>query len=143
MNAFFVAFLLLQSTLPLPPRTGMENPAAVSKIPPKIQKDYDKLWARFVAGKTDSQLTKDLDNRLNDAEQLYKQALTILPDDPTLHLRLAELLGKENKAADAAAQRKIAEDLAPRRNPETARNDSGPKRDDLEDLGRWGRDINV
>ena len=248
MNAFFIAFLLLQSALPLPPRTGMENPAAVSKIPPKIQKDYDKLWARFVAGKTDSQLTKDLDNllkkqkmfdpavtlqaylelfkgndagasqkfqqafslnpanriaiyylaelayahrdyaqanryyslllsadssrtdvepkrqkallmatdellrsaalaengnRLNDAEQLYKQALTILPDDPTLHLRLAELLGKENKADAAAAQRKIAEDLAPRRNPETARNNPEPKRDDLEDLGRWGRDINA
>src|SRR5207344_1620413 len=27
MNAFFIALLLLQSALPLPPRTALENPA--------------------------------------------------------------------------------------------------------------------
>ena len=248
MNVFFITLFLLQSALPLPPRAAMENPAAVSKIPPKLQKDYDKLWARFIAGKTDSQLVKDLDNlikkqkmfdpavtlqaylelykgndaaaaqkfqqafslnpanriaiyylaelayahqdyaqanryyslllsadssrtdvepkrqkalllateellrsaavaekdnRLNDAEQLYKQALTIVPNDPTLHLRLADLLAKENKPDEAAAQRKIVEELSPRRSPETARNNPAPERDALEDLGRWGRDINV
>jgi tetratricopeptide (TPR) repeat protein len=247
MKAFFIALFLLQSALPLPPRTAIENPAAVSKIPPKIQKDYDKLWSRFVAGKADSQLAKDLDslikkqksfdpavtmqaylelykgndaaasqkfqqalalnpanriaiyylaelayahqdysqanrfysqllaadssrtdvepkrqkalllategllrsavvaeqdNRLSDAERLYKQALTIVPDDPTLHLRLADLLAKENKSDEAAAQRKIAEEFSPR-GGEAARNNADPKRDDLEDLGRWGRDIGV
>ncbi len=248
MNAFLITLLLLQSALPLPPRTAIENPASVSKIPQKTQKDYDKLWARFVAGKTDSQLAKDLDNllkkqktfdpavtlqaylelyrgndagaaqkfqqafslnpanriaiyylaelayahqdysqanryyslllsadstrsdiepkrqkalllatenllrsaalaekdnRLNDAEQLYKQALTIVPNDPTLHLRLADLLAKENKADESAAQHKIAEDLSPRRSTDTVRNNLEPKRDDLEDLGRWGREIAV
>jgi tetratricopeptide (TPR) repeat protein len=247
MNAFFIALLLLQSTLPLPPRAAIENPAAVSKMPPKIQKDYDKLWARFLAGKADPQLAKDLDslikkqksfdpavtmqaylelykgndaaasqkfqqaltlnpanriaiyylaelayahqdysqanqfysqllatdssrtdvepkrqkalllategllraavvaeqdNRLSDAERLYKQSLTIVPNDPTLHLRLADLLAKENKSDEAAAQRKIAEEFSPRRG-EAARNTEDPKRDDLEDLGRWGRDIGV
>ena len=247
MNTLFIALLLLQSSLLLPPRAAIENPATVSKIPPKIQKDYDKLWARFIAAKADSQLTKDLDNlikkqktldpavtvqgyielykgndagaaqkfqqayslnpanriavfylaelayvhqdysqanrfyslllsidssrtdvepkrqkalllateellrsaalaekdnHLNDAEQLYRQALTIVPNDPTLHLRLADLFVKQNKLDDAEAQRKTAAALLPRRT-DIVRNTPGAKSDDLDDLGRWGRDIGV
>jgi tetratricopeptide (TPR) repeat protein len=247
MNTLLIALLLLQSSLLLPPRTALENPAAVSKVPPKIQKDYDKLWSQFVTANADSQLTKGLENlikknktfdpavtlqaylelykgndaaaaqkfqqalslnpanriavfylaelayahqnysqatrfyslllsvdssrtdlepkaqkalllgtdellrsaalaekenRLSDAELLYKQALTIVPTDPTLHLRLADLLVKENKADEAAGQRKIAEELLPRRT-EIVRNNPQPKGDDLDDLGRWGNDIGV
>src|SRR5919108_4396991 len=61
MNTFMVALLLMQSALVLPARTALENPAAVSQIPPKLQKDYDKLWSRFVLGQEDAKLTKDLD----------------------------------------------------------------------------------
>jgi tetratricopeptide (TPR) repeat protein len=247
MNALLISLLLLQSALLLPPRTALENPAAVSKIPPKIQKDYDKLWSQFVAAKSDSQLARDLDNfikkqktfdppvtlqaylelykgndagaaqkfqqafslnpsnrialyylaelayahqdysqahrfyslllsvdsnrtdvepkrqralllstdqllrsaalaekdnRLSEAEQLYKQALTVLPKDPTLHLRLADLLVKENKLDEAAGQRKTSEELRPR-NTEAVRNNPEPKGDDLDDLGRWGNEIGV
>jgi tetratricopeptide (TPR) repeat protein len=247
MNTVFITLLLLQSSLLLPARSALENPSAVSKIPPKIQKDYDKLWSRFVAGKSDSQVIKDLDsllkkqksfdpavtiqgyidlykgndpgaaqkfqqayswntanriavyylaelayahreyaqanrfyslllsidhnqtdvepkrqkalllatdellrsallaetdNRLNDAEQLYRQALIIVPNDPTLHLRLADLYTKQNKLDLASEQRKTAEELSPRRR-EVARNNAEPKADDLDDLGRWGQDIGL
>jgi tetratricopeptide (TPR) repeat protein len=247
MNTLFMALLLLQSALLLPLRAALENPAVVSKVPPKIQKDYDKLWSQFIVAKADLVLIKELDNlikkeksfdpaltlqayielyrgndagaaekfqqayslnpanrialyylaelayahqdysqanryyslllsldsnrtdlepkrqralllatdqllrsaalaekdnRLSDAERLYKQALTILPNDPTLHLRLADLLVKENKLDEAAGQRKTSEELSPRRT-ETVRNNSEPKSDDLDDLGRWGSDIGV
>lgn len=247
MNTLFIALLFLQSLLVLPARTALENPAAVSKIPPKIQKDYNKLWSQFIGSKGDSQLTKDLDNlikkqktldpavtvqayielyrgndtgaaqkfqqayslnpanrialyylaelayahqdysqanrfyslllsvdnsrtdvepkrqrslllatdqllrsaavaeneqRLSDAEQLYNQALTILPNDSTLHLRLADLLTKENKPNEAAAERKKAEEFSPPRTG-IVRSNPEPKGDDLDDLGRWGSDIEV
>ncbi len=247
MNTVLIALLLLQSSLLLPPRSAMENPASISKIPPNIRKDYDKQWMRFVAGKSDAQVMKDLDklikkqksfdpavivqayielykgrdaaaaqkfqqalafnsanriaiyylaelayarsdyaeanrfysllvsidgsrpdvetkrqkalllateellrsaafaeenNRLSEAEQLYRHALTIVPQDPTLHLRLASLLAKENKSDEAAAERKTAEELSPRRSA-VVRNNPPPRRDDLEDLGRWGNDIGI
>jgi tetratricopeptide (TPR) repeat protein len=248
MKTLLISLLLLQSALLLPPRTALENPAvAASKVPPKIQKDYDKLWSQFVAAKSDSQLARDLDNfvkkqksfdpavtlqayielykgndagaaqkfqqafslnpsnrialyylaelayahqdysqanrfyslllsldsnrtdvepkrqralllatdqllrsaalaekdnRLSDAEQLYKQALTILPNDPTLHLRLADLLAKENKVDEAAGQRKTSEELRPRQK-EIVRSNPEPKGDDLDDLGRWGSAIEM
>src|SRR5262249_56002435 len=63
MNLVLLA-LVLQSSLVLPPRTGMENPAAVSPIPQKLQKNYDKLWKRFVGGTDDAKLRKDLDSLL-------------------------------------------------------------------------------
>lgn len=240
-----LAVLLLQSSLLLPPRTAMENPSAVSPVPAKIVKDYDRLWARFVFGKEDAKLFKDLDNfskkqknfdpplviqayiglyagddmtarhgftqalsinpknrialyylaeiafvhqgyaaaaalyaqlagmdsgrpdietkrqkavllatdemlrsvaraesenRLADAEKSYRQVLTILPREPSLHQRLADLLVRENKNDEADAERKIAADLAPRRNA-VAEPSSPSNVDTLEDLGRWGSDI--
>ena len=244
MNTILIS-LLLQSSLLLPSRAAMENPAAASNIPAKIKKDYDKLWSRFVSGKSDAQVSKDLDklskkqknfdpaliiqayidlykgndvaatqkfkqalafnsanriavfylaelayahsdyaeanrlytlfvsldssrtdvepkrqkalllateellrsaaaaeenNRLSEAEQLYRHALTIAPQDPILHLRLATLLAKENKSDEAVAERKTAEDLSPRR---AARNTPAPRSDTLDDLGRWGKDIGI
>src|SRR4030095_2173519 len=63
MNLFLVA-LLFQSSLVLPSRTSIENPAVVSPIPQKLVKDYDKLWGRFTAGTDDEKLAKDLDKFL-------------------------------------------------------------------------------
>ncbi len=247
MNTFLVALLFLQSALLVPPRTQVENPAAVSQVPAKLQKDYNKLWSRFLSGQADVQLKKDLDllikkqknfdpamtiegflelykgndaaaaqkfeeaftansnnriavyylaelayahkdyirantfysillsldktrtdveekrlkamllatddlvrsaaraeteNRLSDAEEFYRRALAMAPKEPTLHLRFADLLARENKADEAAAERKIAEDLMPRRAGKAPAN-TEPRGDDLEDLGRWGRDIAV
>jgi len=249
MNTFLIALLLVQSSLLLPPRAAVENPATVSQIPPKLQKDYNKLWLRFVTGKADTQLAKDLDNlikkqkdfdpaltlegylelyrgndaaasqkfqqaltansrnsialyylaelaythrdyvhantfysmllamdgkrtdiapkrekamllatedllrsaaraegenRLSEAEEFYKQALAMAPKEPVVHMRLADLLARENKLDEAAAERKAADDLAPRRRATaSARGNAEPKADDLEDLGRWGSEIGM
>jgi hypothetical protein len=247
MNTFLIALLFLQSALLVPARTEVENPAAVSQVPVKLQKDYNKLWSLFQSGQADAQLAKDLDllikkqknfdpamtlqaflelykgndtgaaqkfeqaysansknriavyylaelayahkdyirantfysmllsldktrtdveekrlkalllatddlvrsatraeteNRLSEAEEFYRRALAMAPKEPTLHLRFADLLAKENKADEAAAERKIVEDLMPRRGSAPA-NAEPPRGDDLEDLGRWGSDIAV
>lgn len=243
MTAFLIA-LLLQS-LPLPPRAAMENPAVLSPVPQKLKKDYDKLWARFTAGKDDAKLAKYLnnllkkqknfdpavmieayielykgndaaaarkfeqvlvinpnnrgsqyllaeisftrgdygrasvlygqllaadktrtdlemkrqkalllatenllrsatraeqENRLDDAEGFYRQALNIAPKEPVLRLRLADLLTRAKKTDEAAAEKKIADELMPRRMDTVARNDDA-KVNELEDLGRWGNQI--
>jgi tetratricopeptide (TPR) repeat protein len=247
MNTFLIALLLMQSSLLMPPRSAIENPAVVSAVPAKLRKDYDKLWNRFLAGTGDMQLTRDLDNlirkqknfdpavtiegyielykgndaaatqkfqqalamnsnnrialyylgelaytrqdyvhantfysmllsldknrtdiepkrlkalllatdsllrsaaraeaenRLSEAEEFYKQTLAMAPREPAVHTRLADLLAKENKIEEAAAERKAAEELTPRRGTST-RNNAEPKPDDLEDLGRWGNDIGM
>jgi tetratricopeptide (TPR) repeat protein len=248
MNLVLLA-LVLQSSLVLPPRTGMENPAAVSLIPRKLQKNYDKLWKRFIGGTDDAKLRKDLDsllrkektfdpalviegylalyksdntaaqarfsdalkvnpnnriavyylaevafaraeytqaatlygqllsmpvslpdidtkrqratllamdtllnravtaereNRFSEAEDRYRQALKIAPNEPALHTRLADVLLKQNKTEEAEAERKAAEALVPAlaAKPTEAEAESA-KVDDLEDLGRWGSDIDV
>ena len=63
MNAFLIA-LVLQSLLVLPPRTAVENPSAVSPVPQKLKKDYDKIWTKFLTGKEDAKLVKDLEKLL-------------------------------------------------------------------------------
>jgi tetratricopeptide (TPR) repeat protein len=225
----------------------MENPATVSQVPPKMAKDYDKLWLRFVSGREDAKLKRDLDgfalkqktfgpavtlqaylslysgdyssavqrfnqalaldpkndiavyylaeiayiqqdyaraaalytrllslnsrqpdvetkrqkalllatdatlrsgaraeaeSRLVDAEQAYRQALTVLPSEPSLHQRLAELLARENKNDEAAAERRAAEQLMPGRakNAPVAAVDPANS-DTIDDLGRWGGDL--
>src|SRR5262247_1491793 len=217
MNLLLLA-LVLQSSVVLPPRTGMENPAAVSPIPRKLQKNYDKLWNRFIAGSDDTKLRKDLEsilkkektfdpawviegylalykgdntaararfsdalkvnpnnriavyylaelafargeytqaatlygqllsmpvslpdidtkrqratllamdtllngavtaereNRFSEAEDRYRQALKIAPNEPALHSRLADILMKQNKTEEGEAERKAAEALVP------------------------------
>jgi len=71
---------------------------------------------------------------------LYRQALSIAPKDPTLHSRFADLLTKAGNPNEAEAELRIAEELMP---PRTAivRSETASKNDDLEDLGRWGNDI--
>jgi tetratricopeptide (TPR) repeat protein len=240
--------LLFQSSFMLPPRTALENPAAVSSVPQKLKKDYDKLWARFVAGKEDQKLLKDLDkllkkqkgfdpalmiegylaltkgddaaaqekfmqalafnpgnriamyylaelayanaefarastlyaqllaidathpeletkrqkayllatdnllraaakaeaeNRLSEAEDLYRQALLLAPNEPSLQHRLADLLSKQNRKEEADALRKSTEDLTPRHAAAKPRPREDVRVDDLEDLGRWGSEIGL
>jgi tetratricopeptide (TPR) repeat protein len=112
MNLVLIA-LLLQSLL-LPPRMALQNPAAVSAVPQKLKKDYDKLWIRFVSGKEDAKVSKDLDKLLkkqkdlaaaitigayidlyngNDSTAVPKllQALSINPNDNMALYYLAEL----------------------------------------------------
>jgi tetratricopeptide (TPR) repeat protein len=246
MKLFLIA-LLLQIVVPVPPRIAMENPAAVSPVPPKAKKDYDKLWSQFLTAKEDAKLVKELDkflrkqknsdaaimiqaylelhkrnnpgaaqkfeqvlaikpdhriaqyylaellfasgdygranslfekllaadktrtdlemkrqkalllatenllrsaataekeNRLTDAEAFYRQALSLAPKEPILHARLADLLLRANKKEEAAAERKIAEELTPRRNstPPAGSIDEAQV-SELEDRGRWGTSI--
>jgi tetratricopeptide (TPR) repeat protein len=246
MNGLVFAFLL-QSLLLLPPRTAMENPATMTQVPSKIAKDYDKLWLRFVSGREDAKLRRDLDSfalkektfgpavtlqgylnlyngdyagavqrfnqaltldaknsiavyylaeiayiqqdyaraaalytrllsldnrrsdietkrqralllatdatlrsgaraeaegRLVDAEQAYRQALIVLPDEPSLHQRLAELLVRENKSDQAAVERRAAEQLMPSRGRGASIAAADPANTDtIDDLGRWGGEL--
>jgi len=68
MNLVLIV-ILLQSLL-LPARNAIENPAAVSEVPAKLKKDYDKLWVRFTQGNDDAKLVKDLDNLLKKQKDL-------------------------------------------------------------------------
>ena len=72
---FVLTILLLQSLL-LPPRSAMQNPALVSPLPQKVKKDYDKLWTRFLTGKEDARLAKDLDTFLKKRKDI-PAAITI------------------------------------------------------------------
>jgi tetratricopeptide (TPR) repeat protein len=48
MNALILA-ILLQAAPALPARAALENPAVANPVPKQVQKDYDKLWKRFLA----------------------------------------------------------------------------------------------
>jgi tetratricopeptide (TPR) repeat protein len=242
-----ILVLLLQTAFPLPPRTALQNPAVASPVPPKLQKDYDKLWNRFVAGKEDAKVYKDLDkllqkqktfqpalmiqaylalyrsdgpaarqkleqviavnpgdrtaiyylaeleysladysraaslyaqliaigagdseietkrqkavllatenlyraaaraeseNRLGEAESYYRQAVRAAPDEPSLRLRLADILRRQNKNDEADAELKTADALGVRRASDPRGADASTS-SDLEDLGRWGNEIDV
>ena len=135
MNAILVATLLLQS-LVLPPRTAVENPAIVSPVPQKIRKDYDKLWTRFVGGKEDAKVLKDLDKLLKKQKDtaaaitlgayidLYRgsdstaipkllQVLSINPSDRIALYYLAELAfaGRDYAGATDFYSRLLATDM--------------------------------
>jgi tetratricopeptide (TPR) repeat protein len=111
--------------------------------------DIETKRQRAVLRATDEVLRSgaraEAENRLADAEQAYRQALTMLPKEALLHQHLADLLVRENKPAEAEAERKVAEELVPRRagSPSPASDPaSGNDADTLDDLGRWGNDIN-
>jgi tetratricopeptide (TPR) repeat protein len=82
------------------------------------------------------------EDRLGEAEEFYKQALVLAPNEPSLEARLADLLMKLDKKEEAEALRGSAVDHSPptpTRRPDIEKN----RRDDLEDLGRWGSEIEV
>src|SRR5262245_27435479 len=97
MNLILIA-VLFSSSLVLPPRTAMENPATVSAVPQKLRKDYDKIWARFVAGKEDAKLSKDLDKFVQKQKSF----------DPAVIIQGYLSLYKGD---DAAARQKFAQTL--------------------------------
>jgi tetratricopeptide (TPR) repeat protein len=82
------------------------------------------------------------ENRLTEAEAYYRQALSLAPNEPTLHARLADLLVKQNKSEEATAERKAVEDLIPHLAAKVITPEGGAV-DDLEDLGRWGSEIDL
>lgn len=70
MNALILA-ILLQAFPALPARGALENPAIANPVPKQNQKDFDKLWKRFVAApaakdsaKEDVKIAGDLDKLL-------------------------------------------------------------------------------
>jgi tetratricopeptide (TPR) repeat protein len=111
------------------------------------------------------------ENRLADAEQEYRRALRMAPGEPSVNKRLADLLGKEKKWEEALAQyktqmaiagrssdteRHIAEALMNLGRTEEAREilerlrnqgsldeNLESKVNELEDLGRWGNEIDL
>ena len=60
----------------LPPRSALQNPALVSPVPQKVKKDYDKQWTRFLSGKEDAKLIKDLDSLIKKQKD-FLPAITI------------------------------------------------------------------
>jgi tetratricopeptide (TPR) repeat protein len=64
--------LLLQLQIALPPRTALANPALSDPVPKQFQKDYDKLWARFLSGKDDAKV-------FGEFEKLLKKNGEIVP----------------------------------------------------------------
>jgi len=56
--------LLLQIQIALPERANLANPASSYSLPPQTQKDYDKLWKRFLGGKDDRRVSDDLTKSL-------------------------------------------------------------------------------
>jgi tetratricopeptide (TPR) repeat protein len=76
MTSWIFAILLLQSSagLPtLPARPALENPAVANPVPKALQKDYDKLWKRFVASPTTKDPTKEDAKLQTEFEKLLKK----------------------------------------------------------------------
>lgn len=67
--------LLLQSSLVMPARAALENPAVANPVPKKVQKDYDKLWKRFVVSKD----AKEDGKVLTEFDKLLKKNPDLLP----------------------------------------------------------------
>jgi len=83
-------------------------------------------------------------NRLAEAEDYYRKALKLAPNEPAIHSRLVDLLLKQDKKDEAEAERKVVENLVPRPAiADTSRASGDVKDDDLEDLGRWGSEIGL
>jgi tetratricopeptide (TPR) repeat protein len=113
MTFLLIAFLL-QAQIALPGRTALENPAARNPVPKQLQKDYDKLWKRFLSGKEDAKVLKDSEKllkknaeavaplllqsymdiyggRLPDAERKLHSVLSRQPSEPIALYYLAEI----------------------------------------------------
>jgi tetratricopeptide (TPR) repeat protein len=107
MNSVLVILLLLQS-FSTPPRGLLENPAVATPIPKNIQKDYDKLWLKFLA----SSSAKDDTKVASDTAKLLKKN----KDFPPLLLIQAYLsfYGTQPAAAEAQFAEVLLKDPANR-----------------------------
>ena len=66
---FLVLAILLQIQIGLPQRIQLENPSVAHPLARKTQKDFDKLWKRFLSGKDDSKVSRDLQKLLRKSEE--------------------------------------------------------------------------
>lgn len=134
---FLLAAILFQN-LVMPPRGALENPSAVSDVPRNLKKDYDKAWTRFLTGKEDAKLLKDLDKlirkkkdleaaivlrayldlyarRTDTAQSRFEQAIAAGSDNRIALYYLAEIAYAENDFARAADLYKRMVELLPQR----------------------------
>lgn len=68
--------LLLQASYGLPSRANLENPALSMPVPKQLQKDYDKLWLRFIDGREDKKVYADADKLLK-KDKTFAPALIV------------------------------------------------------------------
>jgi len=61
---FLLISLLLQAQFALPARSSLENPAVAIPVSKKLEKDYDKLWKRFLTGKEDAKVSVEFEKLL-------------------------------------------------------------------------------
>lgn len=110
---FFLIAFLFQLQVALPGRAALENPAVANPVPKQLQKDYDKLWKRFLTGKEDAKVFAELEKllkknpdalsvvevqayvvlyagRFDDAERRLQAVLVKRPDDPMAAYYLGE-----------------------------------------------------
>src|SRR5215204_1008959 len=61
MNALILAILLQGGLVSLAPQRAVriENPSVAYPVPKNLQKDYDKLWQRFVAAPSAKDIAKE------------------------------------------------------------------------------------
>jgi tetratricopeptide (TPR) repeat protein len=111
---FLLFSLLLQLPTAMPDRSALPNPAISHPVPKQVQKDYNKLWNRFLSGKEDSKVSAEFEKllkkdpelvaallvqsyldfyggRQNDAERRLDKVLAKSPSDPIALPYLAEL----------------------------------------------------
>jgi tetratricopeptide (TPR) repeat protein len=75
MNTLLISLFL--QIVAVPPRSTMENPAAQAEVPKNLRKDFDNAWTRFLTGKQDPRVYKDLDKILKKNKD-FAPALTTM-----------------------------------------------------------------
>jgi Flp pilus assembly protein TadD len=78
MNALILT-ILLQAFPAMPARAALENPSAANPIPKQVQKDYDKLWKRFIAAPTAKDAAKEDAKIAADFDKLLKKNPDLVP----------------------------------------------------------------
>jgi tetratricopeptide (TPR) repeat protein len=81
MTSFYIpiVLLLLQLPFPLPTRSALENPAVANPVPKQLQKDYDKLWKRFLAAPTAKDPAKEETKLAADFDKFLKKNPDFVP----------------------------------------------------------------
>jgi tetratricopeptide (TPR) repeat protein len=122
---FLLISLLLQMQISLPDRATVVNPVSTYSIPKQFQKDYDKIWNRFLAGKDDVKVSAELDKlqkkagellpalllrsyldlyagRQSDAERRFRSVLEKSSTDPVALYYLGEIAYSRSDFIDAS-----------------------------------------
>jgi hypothetical protein len=80
------------------------------------------------------------ENRFAEAELFYRRALLLAPGEAALHVQLAEVLRSAGKIAEAENELRVQQQLKGSRGALVA-SDNDLTVNGLEDLGRWGNQI--